>query len=224
MANAIFCNDGLTEETINFNGQSIPLGSFITATDQTPAPDVVNYCFQITGEDEISGTLSATSETYSSCYDCLANNYTIISIGSCDGSIEGSLPITAFGFIPELEQVIYAEINILTINGFSAYTTCFKINEIIQTSEDEYVSVYEPEFSIIEQIIHNNFSIENGCNECLNGFSAGTESEACQICWDGSGYTATVVSAPHPRWTNQFGQTVIQLDAITLGGQNGLNN
>ena len=161
MANAIYCNDGLTEETINFNGQSIPLGSFITATDQTPAPDVVNYCFQITGEDEISGTLSATSETYSSCYDCLANNYTIISIGSCDGSIEGSLPITAFGFIPELEQVIYAEINILTINGFSAYTTCFKINEIIQTSEDEYVSVYEPEFSIIEQIIHNNFSIEN---------------------------------------------------------------
>ena len=217
MANAIFCNDGLTEETINFNGQSIPLGSFITATDQTPAPDVVNYCFQITDDDDIAGMFTATSETYSSCYDCLANNFTVVSIGTCDGSIEGSLPITAFGFLPELEQVIYAEISINGESGFTAYTTCFKINEIIQVSEDEYVSVYEPEFSIINQIIHNNYSIENGCNECLNGFSAGTESESCQICWDGSGYTATVVSVPHPTWTNGQGQAVVQLNAITLG-------
>lgn len=54
--------------------------------------------------------------------------------------------------------------------------------------------------------------------------SAGTETEICNVCWDGTGYTTTIVIPPHPQWTNEQGRTVIQLNAVTLGGQNGLNN
>ena len=44
-------------------------------------------------------------------------------------------------------------------------------------------------------------------------------STVCVIC---SGNTFTV-SPPHPVWTDNKGKAVIQLDAITLGG-NGLNS
>jgi hypothetical protein len=142
-----------------------------------------------------------------------------------DETITPVFPISAFGYIPIVDQVIYAEIEFNDRGNFTTYTKCFKVNETAtQVSENEYVQAYEPNFSNLNQIIFNNFSIENGCNECLYGFSAGTESTACNICWDGSGYTATIVSVPHPTWTNGQGQAVAQLDAITLGGPNGLNN
>lgn len=53
-----------------------------------------------------------------------------------------------------------------------------------------------------------------------SGTSANTEVIMCVVC---SGTTSTVIP-PHPIWTNNQNQTVIQLDAVTLGGMNGLNN
>ena len=220
--NAIFCNDGVTFGSIDFSGQSIPIGSFITGTDGTAPPDNIHYCFEITDIDEPQGTITATTETYSSCYDCLVNNFTVVNLVACDDeTITPAFPISAFGYIPIIDQVIYAEIE-FNDRGFTSYTKCFKVIEVMQVSETSYNTDYS--FSNLNQIIFNNFSIENGCNECLYGFSSGTESTACNICWDGSGYTATAVSVPHPSYTNQFGQTVVQLNAIQLGGMNGLNN
>jgi hypothetical protein len=46
MANALFCQDN-SGENINFSGQPILVGSFITAYDGTPEPDNINYCFEI---------------------------------------------------------------------------------------------------------------------------------------------------------------------------------
>jgi hypothetical protein len=42
----------------------------------------------------------------------------------------------------------------------------------------------------------------------------------CEVC---SGDTFTV-NPPHPVWTNNYGIAVTMLDAIVLGGPNGLNN
>ncbi len=40
-----------------------------------------------------------------------------------------------------------------------------------------------------------------------------------------SGSTVVVaVNPPHPVWTDNYGTEVIQLNAVTLGGVNGLNN
>jgi len=55
--------------------------------------------------------------------------------------------------------------------------------------------------------------------------SAGTEYTACVICCPcESGQTVTQVSVPHPTWTGIQGNAVTLLDAVQLGGMNGLNS
>ena len=54
--------------------------------------------------------------------------------------------------------------------------------------------------------------------------SANTETFLCQeICTSG-GTTTISVTPPHPVWTDGYGTAVTQLNMITLGGINGLNN
>ena len=59
------------------------------------------------------------------------------------------------------------------------------------------------------------------CSECNAPLSAGTESKICII--DCSGDTITIIP-PHPTWTNEYGKAVVLLDAVVLGGINGLNS
>ena len=63
------------------------------------------------------------------------------------------------------------------------------------------------------------------CFDCtpdpLPPISAGTEYNVCVI--DCSGNTVSI-TPPHPTWTNEQGRAVVLLDAIALGGMNGLNN
>ena len=61
------------------------------------------------------------------------------------------------------------------------------------------------------------------CEDCENPppISAGTEYNVCVI--DCSGNTVSI-TPPHPTWTNEQGRAVVLLDAIALGGMNGLNS
>jgi hypothetical protein len=59
------------------------------------------------------------------------------------------------------------------------------------------------------------------CENCNSPISAGTEYNVCVI--DCSGNTVSIIP-PHPTWTNGQGNAVVLLDAIVLGGMNGLNN
>ena len=56
--------------------------------------------------------------------------------------------------------------------------------------------------------------------EELPPISAGTEYSVCVIC----NGVATEVKPPHPVWTNNQWIDVILMDAVALGGRNGLNN
>ena len=56
--------------------------------------------------------------------------------------------------------------------------------------------------------------------EALAPLSANTEYKICVVC---SGTTYSV-EVPHPTYTNERGKAVVQLNAVTLGGENGLNN
>jgi hypothetical protein len=62
------------------------------------------------------------------------------------------------------------------------------------------------------------------CFDCLSEIipiiSANTVYNVCVTC---SGDTFTV-ETEHPIWTNQYGQTVLQMNAVTLSGKNGLNS
>ena len=69
-------------------------------------------------------------------------------------------------------------------------------------------------------------TLYDNCHECIIDIprSANTEENICiEICGP-SGNTVTSVPSPHPVWTDNYGTEVTQLNAITLGGQNGLNN
>jgi hypothetical protein len=54
--------------------------------------------------------------------------------------------------------------------------------------------------------------------------SANTEDNVCVTCFDGTGSTIYNIPVPHPVYTDGYGTPVTQLNAIELGGQNGLNN
>ena len=58
------------------------------------------------------------------------------------------------------------------------------------------------------------------CEECNQPLSGGSEYIGCYTC---SGDTQTV-ELPHPTWTNLSGKAVVQMDAVVLGGINGLNS
>ena len=64
----------------------------------------------------------------------------------------------------------------------------------------------------------------DGCFDCLSAntesFESNPEYEVCVSC---SGNTYTV-QTPHPVWTNLYGEPVTQMDAVVLGGVNGLNS
>jgi hypothetical protein len=54
--------------------------------------------------------------------------------------------------------------------------------------------------------------------------SANTEVRICEQICSGSGTTVVSVKTPHPTYSDLTGGTVVQLNMITLGGPNGLNN
>lgn len=64
----------------------------------------------------------------------------------------------------------------------------------------------------------------DGCGDCIGAtlqyFSANTDYNVCVTC-DGK---PIEVEVEHPVWTNLYGQPVVQLNAVELGGRNGLNS
>ena len=69
-------------------------------------------------------------------------------------------------------------------------------------------------------------NINNNTFDFESPRSAYTEQIICvQVCDGISGSTIVVaVNPPHPVWTDNYGTEVTQLNAVTLGGVNGLNN
>jgi hypothetical protein len=64
----------------------------------------------------------------------------------------------------------------------------------------------------------------DSCYDCLNAITpsltANTIYEMCVTC---SGDTYTV-EVPHPVWTGLYGESIMQGNAVELGGRNGLNS
>ena len=55
-------------------------------------------------------------------------------------------------------------------------------------------------------------------------YSAGTEYTICNICVNPTNVTINTITPPHPTWARLDGKAVILLDAVQLGGINGLNS
>jgi hypothetical protein len=74
-------------------------------------------------------------------------------------------------------------------------------------------------------------TLYEGCGDCLSdtilSFTANTVENICLIICDdplSGGTIATQVESPHPNWTGLYGEQIVQGNAVTLGGPNGLNS
>jgi|LakMenE01Jun11ns_1017448.scaffolds.fasta_scaffold9473454_2 hypothetical protein len=101
--------------------------------------------------------------------------------------------------------------------AFSSSTGQLLCGTVVQQSTAEF-----PNFSAATQY--------EGCGDCLSAitlyFTANTIENICLILCDDpatGGTVATSVAAPHPTWTDNYGNVVVQGNAVLLGG-NGLNS
>lgn len=218
--NSLLCLDQ-SENQIDFSAQTIPIGSFISATADSNIDITQNeyFCFQIINVDIPLGNYTAsTNINYTSCYDCMVDNYTIVTLTSCSSSTNFIIDITQLGYVPIINVTT---ISATIIGGRGDETGCFTVTDVEQVSENEY-NAGLGDLSTITNLQFDNY---RSCDECLYGFSSGTESTICVVCCPcTTGETVTSVVPPHPTWTNGQGQAITQLNAITLGGPNGLNN
>ena len=176
------------------------IGDIVSATgDTTDCYEVISYTSE-TSRDGISNN-------YDDCLECYQNEFTSVVFSSCTDDNE-SVILTAstssLTFLPNPSSTYY-----LTLSGSSLeYVGCFNFvefsnasNQYQITSNDEYTSCYN-------------------CRVVNIPTSANTPYYECRIC----DTVATTINPPHPVYSNQFGQDVVQLNAVQLGGENGLYN
>lgn len=163
-------------------------------------------CFTIGAE-----TTNPSTETISlkdnmgTCFDCLTANTIYCIFKYCEDGTEYSILASLLS-----EVLVYNTIYLFDSSEIK--DICLKfVGTTTEPSQNE----------LTDPIISATYST---CLDCLPPLSSGTETDICQICVSGGTETATFVNVPHPTWTDAYGRSVIQLNMIELGGQNGLNN
>jgi len=173
------------------------------------------YSIVFTGESSqscfnvVSGTTDPITEGinsltgYSNCLECLQqNDFSIFAVDCINPEISGPLSSQYFNELPfgNFYKFCFSESELTECS-------CLEMVEILPVSTPPFFGTFTGPFT------------ECGCNE--QPISAGTEYNVCVI--DCSGNTVSI-TPPHPTWTNQQGRAVVLLDAIVLGGMNGLNS
>jgi hypothetical protein len=186
------------EESLVVSGETY----YLTFTGET-IPSC--YTIGLTTIDPPVDTIGTLTQ-YNDCLSCLQSNGFSFIVTACTVSDLGGL-------------VNSSQFNEFPINKF--YTLCSNAGEFEGCLCFEVLGISSESYPFI-------FGISGPYSDCNcqePPRSAGTESTVCVICNDViSGETITVVSPPHPVWTDSRGIAVTQLNAIALGGMNGLNN
>ena len=193
-------NECLTNDEYIFTGVSHTVGQTIRFVFNEQS-----YCGTV-GEVTSSPPSADFGQLYDDCCACLSGitesvNFKFI---RCDTSEE--INIESFDFCGQYGApttgVTYE------IQSGSETPFCATFSGLSSTGVTNYLFVSGP------------FS---DCENCENPppLSAGTETTVCVL--DCSGNTITIIP-PHPTYLNEFGKSVVQLDAIELGGFNGLNS
>jgi hypothetical protein len=197
--------DGVTSLIVDPNGNTINIGSkyFFTFTGET-----LPICGEVISED--SGLINETLNTvtlYSNCLECLESEGFSATLASCNDEFIYPQTLNEFPNLP-----IVGEYYRFCDSEGGGLCFCF-----------EFVSfTYEPGLPAV----YNGGPFLNCDCQQEPPRSANTETLVCAICCDcgATGSTVTQVSPPHPVWTDGYGTQVTQLNMITLGGPNGLNN
>jgi len=195
--------DGLTSLVVNPGENTITTGNtyYITFTGETNPG-----CFEVASEsvDPITEGVSTVAQ-YNNCLECLQNNGFSFIVSACTVPGLGG-PVSA------------AQFNEWPLGNF--YTLCANNGEFNDCLCFAVIGIEPGVYPFI-------FTISGPYLDCdCQGIprSANTETFLCQeICVSG-GTTTISITPPHPVWTDGYGTQITQLNMITLGGPNGLNN
>jgi hypothetical protein len=194
--------DGITNLVVDGGSFFLPSGNtyFISFTAET-----ISGCFTsrgVTEEPAVDGVLSVVE--HNNCLSCLQdNNFSFFAEDCTNSELVGD--ISAYNFT-EWPVGQYYKLCQVTEGGLICL--CLYIKEV--------------SYQLGSLIPLTGPFTECGCIDPPR--SANTESNIClEICTE-SGTTVTQVSPPHPEWTDGYGVQVTELNMITLGGMNGLNN
>jgi hypothetical protein len=202
MANYII-NECLTNDVYVLSASTLALGATVEFGILEE-----NFCGTVVDVTSSAITTNIVFNTlYDDCCACLSDNDSVplnFKFIRCNTLEEIDIEATNFcsGHTAPTIGLIY-EIQFDTETPF-----CATFTRLTRTGETNYSYVSGP------------FSV---CEDCENPppISAGTEYNVCVI--DCSGNTVSI-TPPHPTWTNEQGHAVVLLDAIELGGMNGLNS
>ena len=172
------------------------------------------------GENLFCGTIESVTEEpitpfyyvdaeYDDCCECLSGlteslNFNFIICGT-----EQEINIEATNFCSQIGLPITGLTYEIQLDSYVPF--CATFQGLSESGETNYFYVSGP---------------SSGCEDCGEEppRSANTEYNICQeICTSG-GTTTVSIEPPHPVWTDGYGTAVTQLNMITLGGPNGLNN
>lgn len=183
----------------------VPSGATSGNTYQTNNGILTNDCVKLLEpytSQEIFTFTKTTEIIYNDCEPCLSNTFYAVPFVRCGEGTSTFFSISISDYL-RIEQ----SGGVFTDGSYNCY---YILRRGCATND---YPIFTP----------NNFF--SSCFECNQPLSAGTEATICVICCPcTTGATITAVSPPHPQWTNQFGKTIVLLDAIQLGGMNGLNN
>jgi hypothetical protein len=202
MANYLITNCGGGTRIVDSGVDTLVLGS-IYYLSLIIGEDIESGCYTIDSVtlDPPDGTINVIVDSYENCLECLQSDAFAFLASACNG----------------VDEDILINPNQFTewpIGNF--YTIC---NDV----ECDCFEVY----GYIEAITSSVYTISVPYSDCSCGISprsANTEVDMClEICTP-EGNTVVSVNPPHPEWTDGYGTQVTQLNMITLGGQNGLNN
>ena len=110
---------------------------------------------------------------------------------------------------------------------FVAGDTGVAVNNVYQSSDGQCIQITATgNTTTLKETVTFVISFGTSCSNCLAPYSANTEQTMCYLCnSDINNGTATwnTYVPQHPKWTTNQGHTVIQSNAVTIGGT-GLNS
>jgi hypothetical protein len=190
-------NECLTNDEYIFTGVSYTVGQTIRFVFNEQS-----YCGTV-GEVTSSPPSADFGQLYDDCCECLSGiteslNFQFI---ACNTLLE--INIEAFNFCNEYGVPTTGMTYELQLASYVPF--CATFTGLTSTGETNYHYVSGPSLS---------------CEDCGEEppISAGTE---VFICYENCSGGTVTISVEHPTWTNQYGQDVVLLDAIQLGGNNG---
>ena len=172
------------------------------------------------GENLFCGTIESVTEEpitpfyyvdaeYDDCCECLGDLIESLNFNFIICGTEQEINIEATNFCSQIGLPITGLTYEIQLDSYVPF--CATFQGLSESGETNYFYVSGP---------------SSGCEDCGEEppRSANTETFLCQeICTSG-GTTTISVTPPHPVWTDGYGTAVTQLNMITLGGINGLNN